>query len=50
MSERERMRRLFQVAAFLLGTCGIAYGVSRNETGIVLRKALRICMECIGLG
>ncbi len=50
MNEQKGMRRLFQAAAFLVGACSIAYGVSRGETGIVLRKAVRICMECIGLG
>lgn len=33
-------------AAILL----IAFGVERGESAVVLRKAVNICMECIGLG
>ena len=28
----------------------ICFGVLRGETEIVLRKAVRICLECIGVG
>lgn len=28
----------------------IGFGVFRNETNTVFRKAVNICMECIGLG
>ncbi len=37
--------------AFLaIAAAFIAYGISRGEMSVVLRKAVRICMECIGLG
>lgn len=28
----------------------IGYGVMRNEAIIVLKKAINICLECIGVG
>ncbi|MBQ2991815.1 MAG: hypothetical protein IJD60_11120 [Clostridia bacterium] len=28
----------------------IAYGVYRGEVSVVLKKAVNICLECIGLG
>lgn len=34
----------------LVGIVFIAMGVWRDETATVLRKAVNICMECIGLG
>ena len=34
----------------LLGSAFVAIGVWRGEMEIVLRKAVIICMECIGLG
>ncbi len=39
--------------ALLLISCGIVFlalGVWRGEVEIVFRKAVNICMECIGLG
>lgn len=28
----------------------MAYGWSQGEANVVLHKAIRICMECIGIG
>ncbi len=43
-------RRMAQAIALLLALGGIFYGVNRGEASLVLGKAIRICMECIGLG
>ena len=47
----EKRRRILQ-AVLLTGACAmIAYdGLVSGEGLIVLHKAVRICMECIGLG
>jgi hypothetical protein len=34
----------------LAGLAMIALGVARGEVGIVLSKAIRVCLECIGIG
>ncbi|MHC1786824.1 MAG: CD1871A family CXXC motif-containing protein [Christensenellales bacterium] len=34
----------------LLGLLLMAAGVALGEPGVVLRKAIRICLECIGIG
>ena len=33
-----------------LGLVFVVLGLSRGEAGIVLTKAVRICLECIGIG
>ena len=39
--------RALAIAASVAGIC---FGALRGETEIVLRKAVRICLECIGVG
>ena len=39
--------------AWLLLALGIVFifiGVFRGEPGMILQKAIRICLECIGIG
>lgn len=38
------------VGVFLAGAALLLIGIFRGEPGIVLHKAVRICLECIGLG
>ncbi|MBQ9539415.1 MAG: hypothetical protein IJU95_09090 [Treponema sp.] len=50
---RKKGRRYFFVfyaALVFISFAFIAYGLYRGESGILLKKAIRICMECIGLG
>lgn len=34
----------------IIAAAFICYGVSRGEADIVMKKAVIICLECIGLG
>ena len=38
------------IALIPLAMALCAFGVYRGEVGVVLAKAINICMECIGLG
>ena len=46
----EKHRNLIAFSLILLGFCLIAVGVLRGEHTVIWRKAVNICMECIGLG
>ncbi len=48
---RKVLRRVWVPALLMaLGAGLIVLGVWRGETSAVLRKAIRICLECIGIG
>ncbi|MGF0040589.1 CD1871A family CXXC motif-containing protein [Peptoniphilaceae bacterium SGI.131] len=45
------MRNAVSFAIFLSGIGLVLFGVlAKQENLIVLNKAIRICMECIGIG
>jgi hypothetical protein len=45
-----RRRRLLQAGLLILGAGLIAAGILRQELSVILRKAITICLECIGIG
>ena len=45
-----KKKALAQLALLLMGGAFILYGALRGEAGIVLAKAIKICLECVGIG
>ncbi|MBD5455449.1 MAG: thioredoxin [Lachnospiraceae bacterium] len=43
-------RRIAAGGIAVVSAAFIVYGVLRGEAGIILNKAVNICLECIGLG
>ena len=35
---------------FFAGFAFLLIGIFRGEVGVVLQKAIRVCLECIGIG
>ncbi len=46
----ERNKRALRLAVFAAGAAFLAIGLTRGEFADVLQKAVRICLECIGIG
>lgn len=46
----ERTRLAWFAAAFVLGALFLMFGIYRGEVAVVLKKAIYICLECIGIG
>lgn len=47
MVQRKRLLQSVLLAAAVLM---IGFGVSRGEADTVFSKAIRLCMECVGIG
>ena len=43
-------KALFQVALLICGAAMLCYGAWRGEAEAVLSKAIRLCLECVGIG
>lgn len=41
---------LLQLLFLVIAVSFLIYGIARGEPALVLKKAVRICLECIGLG
>ncbi|WP_280630416.1 CD1871A family CXXC motif-containing protein [Peptoniphilus raoultii] len=39
-----------QFLTFILGVLFIFYGSYRGEINVVLNKAIKLCLECVGIG
>ena len=39
-----------QVALLMAGAAMLGFGVWRGETATVLSKAVKLCLECVGIG
>ncbi len=46
----DKKRKVFSFGFFLLSIVFIVFGAYRGEIETVFSKAIRICLECIGIG
>ena len=43
-------KAVFQILLLICGGAMLCYGVLRGEADTVLSKAIRLCLECVGIG
>lgn len=50
MRSNPRLLNAARIALLVTGAAFMLIGAARGEAAIVLKKAVNICLECIGLG
>jgi hypothetical protein len=50
MVKRINQRFFIQIVILLVGVIMMTFGLLRGEALEILRKAIVVCMECIGIG
>jgi hypothetical protein len=50
MGRNHRINAIIPSSLLLLGILFLVIGVMRGEAFLVLTKAIRVCLECIGIG
>lgn len=43
-------KAIFQMILLVVGAAMVGFGALRGEVDIVLSKAIRLCLECVGIG
>ena len=46
----QKQRNLLRAVLFAIAAAFVLVGLLRGEAGVVLVKAVNICLECIGIG
>ena len=46
----KEIKPVAQVALVAVGVAMVCFGAMRGEADAVLAKAIRLCLECIGIG
>lgn len=45
-----KCKRITQFILLLMGVTMVSYGAIRGEAATVLGKAVKLCLECVGIG
>ena len=45
-----RKKAAAQTALLIVGAAMLCFGVWRGEAAMVLSKAVKLCLECVGIG
>ncbi|MDD6155871.1 MAG: CD1871A family CXXC motif-containing protein [Lachnospiraceae bacterium] len=45
-----KYKKTYQIILLILGISMISYGAARGEAATVLSKAIKLCLECVGIG
>ncbi|MEQ2578160.1 CD1871A family CXXC motif-containing protein [Hominiventricola sp. CLA-AA-H78B] len=45
-----KCRNISQILLLMAGIAMISYGAVRGEAAVVLGKAIKLCLECVGIG
>lgn len=48
--KKELATPFFRLAALALSIGMMVYGAYRGEAAVVLSKAIKLCLECVGIG
>ena len=45
-----KCQKVSQIALLITGITMVSYGAIRGEAAAVLGKAIKLCLECVGIG